>query len=764
MIRRLGTLVAILSAILATLGPVVTANARQASVQSVSLGANYTCALLDSGFVRCWGSNAYGETDVPSDLGQVAQVSAGAYGACAVTVLGGVRCWGDSAGSEKNVPSDLGEVTQVSVNSSPCAITVSGFARCWGSNEFGETAVPSDLGQVIQVSAEDYGACAVTVSGGVRCWGWRQGKMGVPSDLGQVTQVSASWDSNCAVTVSGIARCWGSNTNGALDVPSDLGRVRQVSAGADYTCAVTISGTARCWGDNYAGRTDVPSDLGRVTQVTAGVAHTCAVTITGLVRCWGSNRFQQSDTLYSGPYALPPTPTNLEANADDGQAEVSWDYNWDASLHDVNFTVTSSPGGLSCRASYSDKNCTVHDLDNDTTYTFTAIATNSEGSSGISSESNPVTPRLRWHSFSYLDGQSSIGGTLNVITYLQPEPEKITYQWFRDGAPIQGETSDSHQVGFADAGTELSAQVTATHSGLDNLVEQPYENISSDILIPNSPCSTASIDPSSWKNSFRQPSITGQAVYYQSLSGLTGTWPAKTKLCTFWYSGGAVVPNANTKTLKLTGSAIRNNIQFVTVGTSASGVSTLRFSNLIPLKKATFSAASAPKISGVTNFGLILTGSIKNWNSGATYSYQWLRNGSPIEEANALKYKLAIEDLGALVSLRVCGSQWGFDDLCLTSIPSSAVLKAPFPTSMKVSIQGSATKVGSYLSGTISGVPSLADSSIAWLRDGLPIAGASDSSYKIVQADRGHSIGLSVTFSQPGYQTITKLATGKKIP
>jgi hypothetical protein len=216
--------------------------------------------------------------------------------------------------------------------------------------------------------------------------------------------------------------------------------------------------------------------------------------------------------------------------------------------------------------------------------------------------------------------------------------------------------------------------------------------------------------------------------------------------------------------LKLFGTNIGKNIQFVTVGTSPTGVSSVRFSDLSAVKKATFTKAIAPAVTGTAKFALTLKGSVKSWNKGAAYSYQWLRNGDPINSATGLSYKLDLNDLGDSISLRMCATQWGYDNLCLSSKETGPVLGASFPIALKVSIQGDSTKVGASLSAVLAGNPPTANYSIAWLRDGTPIPAATNLSYKLVQADRGRAIGLRVIFSQPGYITAIKLATAKKIP
>ena len=86
-------------------------------VKAVSVGISHTCAILNDGSLRCWGSGAngrlgYGDTqnrgdgggemdNLPSvDLGSGRSakfIAAGEYHTCAILDDGSVKCWGYGA-------------------------------------------------------------------------------------------------------------------------------------------------------------------------------------------------------------------------------------------------------------------------------------------------------------------------------------------------------------------------------------------------------------------------------------------------------------------------------------------------------------------------------------------------------------------------------------------------------------------------------------------------------------------------------------------
>ena len=58
---------------------------------------------------------------------------------------------------------------------------------------------------------------------------------------------------------------------------------------------------------------------------------------------------------------------------------------------------------------------------------------------------------------------------------------------------------------------------------------------------------------------------------------------------------------------------------------------------------------------------------------GATYSYQWYRNGAAIKGAIAKTYKLGASDVGRAMTVKVTATKAGYATLASTSASSSLV-------------------------------------------------------------------------------------------
>ncbi len=234
-------------------------------------GGGHTCAILDDGSVRCWGWNDYGQlgdgtttsrntptalSSWPSGRTAVA-IIAGSYHTCAILDDGSVRCWGSNSDGQ------LGDGTTTDRNT---PTTLSG----WPS---GRTAVA--------ISAGYYHTCAILDDGSVRCWGWNDdGQLGDGTTTDRNTQqlvslrhldtpdITAAAHKTTDNLDNGSVRCWGWNGYGQLgdgtntdrNTPTALsswpsGRTAvAITAGSYHTCAILDDGSVRCWGYNNHGQ------------------------------------------------------------------------------------------------------------------------------------------------------------------------------------------------------------------------------------------------------------------------------------------------------------------------------------------------------------------------------------------------------------------------------------------------------------------------------------------------------------------------------
>ena len=329
-------------------------------LSAIAASGVHTCAIDGAGGLKCWGNNSHGQlgtgnaTDSSSPVqvsgltSGVLAVSLSPYYSCAVLNSGGVSCWGGGGlpGGPvdfTNVPRPVAglpaDIKSIATGiEHACALSAQGAVWCWGSNYIGQlgnastvstrTPVPvSGLSSgVVSISATRDHTCAVRSTGGVACWGRNSfGNLGngttdtslVPVPVtglsSGIASVAAGYDHTCAVTLGGALRCWGSNQfaqfgNNSADSSLTPIAVATLSSGvvsyatAGYTgCVLVTDGGLLCWGVNSTGQVGngtadifiVPlptrvAGLPAVRAVAAGDNHTCALTVAREMLCWGN--------------------------------------------------------------------------------------------------------------------------------------------------------------------------------------------------------------------------------------------------------------------------------------------------------------------------------------------------------------------------------------------------------------------------------------------------------------------------------------------
>lgn len=167
------------------------------------------------------------------------------------------------------------------------------------------------------------------------------------------------------------------------------------------------------------------------------------------------------------------------------------------------------------------------------------------------------------------------------------------------------------------------------------------------------------------------------------------------------------------------------------------------------LRAVTPTQIAAPDGSSV---GRTLTSVAPLWNQpDVQVTYQWLRNGSAIRNANGPTYTLTTDDYTRVVSLQVTGTKPGYlngvslsNEIAVTAGGALQSVEAP-------TITGSAAPGGSLKATTGSWSPAATAFRYQWLRTGVPIPGATGASYRVTSDDAGKDLSVTVFGSAQGF-------------
>ena len=159
----------------------------------------------------------------------------------------------------------------------------------------------------------------------------------------------------------------------------------------------------------------------------------------------------------------------------------------------------------------------------------------------------------------------------------------------------------------------------------------------------------------------------------------------------------------------------------------------------------TLEPAATPTIVGKARVGSTLTADAGTWAPGVTPSYQWLSGGAPITGATDSSYTPVAADAGALISVRVTGSQ---PNGVSQSETSAAV--GPVVAPVTATVTGTA-KVGNTLAAVAAGGAPGSVYAYQWSGNGVALAGATGSTLPLTGALYGENIAVKVTASASGY-------------
>lgn len=271
------------------------------NVAKISVGTYYSCALLESGQVKCWGKNIEGML-------------------------------GNGTTTIQSIPVFVSNLTNatdiVASNLHTCASTEDALLKCWGQNASGQLGNGTKIRSLTPVAMVMGGNKTLPISG-----------------LENAKQVSAGRTHSCAVLEDKTIKCWGGNTEGQLGngntnlrgtysvIVSNISTATQVGTGLKHTCALLEDKTVQCWGNDQFGVTGIPNrvnntntlqpttvgSLSNVSKLFVGLgAHNCALLTDSKVKCWGLNtRGQLGNNPVPGSPDQNATPVYVHTSATD---------------------------------------------------------------------------------------------------------------------------------------------------------------------------------------------------------------------------------------------------------------------------------------------------------------------------------------------------------------------------------------------------------------------------------------------------------------
>ena len=368
-------------------------------------------------------------------------------------------------------------------------------------------------------------------------------------------------------------------------------------------------------------------------------------------------------------------------------------------------------------------------------------------------------------------GGAQVGETLTADTSGIADEDGLDhavfgYQWLADGAEISGATGSNYALSSDDDGKTISLAVTF----IDDAINE--ESLTSAATAAVAAAQTANTPATG------APTISGTAQEGQTLTADTSGIADEDGLdnVTFayqWQADGGDISVATDSTYTPVADDVGKAISVTVSFTDDAGNEeelTSAATDAVEAKPNN-PATGAPTVSGTAQVGETLTADTsaiadEDGLEDATFSYQWLADGSETQDATDATYTPVVDDVGKAMSVTVTFTDDAGNEEELTSAATDAVEAKPnSPATGALTISGTA-RVGETLTAETSAIADkdgLEDATFSyqWLADDTDISGATGLTYTLVDADEGKAVSVRVSFTDDAgnEETLTSAAT-----
>jgi hypothetical protein len=154
---------------------------------------------------------------------------------------------------------------------------------------------------------------------------------------------------------------------------------------------------------------------------------------------------------------------------------------------------------------------------------------------------------------------------------------------------------------------------------------------------------------------------------------VTATIPTGMKASYQWFRSGVAITGATRTSYSIKSDDVSKDLSIKVIFTKTGYLPATLTSSAVTVTPGTLAKTAIPTTSGIKLVGKSLTATTGIWDSGTTFSYQWLRNGVPISGATTKSYKLVSQDLGSAIGFRIIATKPGYIPVTNFSIDTSVI-------------------------------------------------------------------------------------------
>jgi len=337
----------------------------------------------------------------------------------------------------------------------------------------------------------------------------------------------------------------------------------------------------------------------------------------------------------------------------------------------------------------------------------------------------------------WLVGVAKVGSSLTAVPGWWDEGVSLSYQWFRDDAPISGDWRNTYTLAGLDYGHQISVAVTGSRAGYVSSTR----NSAAVSVAPNNFVLTPT------------PSFTGVVKVGSTLTADSGTWGQDVSLSYQWLRNGVEISGANSSSYLLSVMDYGQLVSVAVTGSAKGYVTSTQVSEPAAVGSGSLALVSYPSLSGLARVGSTLTAIPGVWDKSVSLAYQWFRNGVAISDSTDSTYLLTAADGAAQISVQVIASATGYDS-SISTTQSVEVALGNFEVIKSPSLSGTA-RVGSGLTAATGQWDSGVAFSYQWFSDSISIPGATSPTYVLTANDLGKRVFVRVTGYAMGFNSVS---------
>lgn len=259
-----------------------------------------------------------------------------------------------------------------------------------------------------------------------------------------------------------------------------------------------------------------------------------------------------------------------------------------------------------------------------------------------------------------------------------------------------------------------------------------------------------------------QPSVLGEPKVGTALRVDPGTFSPAAKRTIQWLVDGVAVRGATAARFVPTAAHLGKKISARLVA-ARSGYDSLKVTTRSTgaVVRGELAAVEPPALTGEPYLDEVLTATRGSWSPvDPSIEYRWYADKIRLSEETRSRLTLKPEYVGKKIQLVTVARKPGYvTETAHAEAPVGPVLAGKIVVSAPARLSGR-PEVGSTLK-VVEGTPDPVDAVVErqWLRNGRPIAGATDPTYRLTGADASATIGVRTTYTKARYETFTETVT-----